>query len=781
MLPRRLFLIASIFFLYTWTAAASLTQSVKGRVIDQSTRAPLIGANVLLQGTAMGAATDLQGYFRISRVPLGRQTLKVTYIGYRAKVIPEILVGSAKEVDLIIEMEESVVEGETVVVTPIIEKSTPLNAMATVSARSFSVEETQRYAGGFDDPARLASSFAGVTYGNAQDNAIIIRGNAPKGLLWRLEGIDIPNPNHFPDGNVLGGGLFTIFSNQLLANSDFFTGAFPAEYGNALSGVFDMKLRNGNSDTREWTFQAGAMGIDVATEGPIGTNSGASYLVNYRYSTIGLLTDLNLIDADQELSYQDLSFKVNVPTRKAGTFSLWGIGSLDAPKETEEPDPVNWEHEWDRLRYDSKTKVGALGLNHRFVLGNSAFLNSTVAATVKAMRYNLKRLDDNLALRQNEFIDSFNGKLILKSELSHRLSPRLFTKTGVVYNHLAYDMTLKSTVDDVPETYQTFVDEEGSSSLFQAYTQMQMDIGPACKLNAGLHYQKFLLNGHTALEPRAGLSWSLSPRHVLNLGYGRHSQMEDIRYYLAHRETESGTVQPNRDLNFTHADHLVLGYDFQLTDQHRLKIEPYFQRLSNVPVRANGSFSFINLKDERYFNDPLVNEGTGTNIGIDLTLEKFLSNGLYYLITTSIFDSKYKGGDGIERDSRYNRHYVVNALLGKEMHLGDSNILGINLKFTAMGGEHISPVLRDASLAAKRIVYDESRAFEQTLSSHNALDISLTYRINRPGLSHVLALQVKNILGSANDYGYTFDYHKQDLVKDKMVIVLPSISYKVEF
>ncbi len=778
---RFLLLMVSALFLYSAVNASKLTQTVKGRVVDQQTKAGLIGANIVIYGTDTGAATDMDGNFRISKVPVGRHTIKVMYMGYKSRIIPEILVGSAKEIELTIELEEDIIKGEELIVTPKIEKNRPLNTMTTISARSFSVEETQRYAGGFDDPARLASSFAGVTYGNAQDNAIIIRGNAPKGLLWRLEGIDIPNPNHFPDGNVLGGGLFTIFSNQLLANSDFLTGAFPAEYGNALSGVFDMKLRNGNSDKREWTFQAGAMGIDFAAEGPISQNRNASYLINYRYSTIGLITDLNLIDTDQELNYQDLSFKLNVPTRNAGTFSLWGIGSIDSPREIEEPDPAKWEHEWDRLRYDSEIKVGAVGLNHKYILGSSTFLNSTLAATGKDMIYDLQRLDDNLTLRQNEYIDSFNGTLTLKSTLSHKFSPRLFNKTGIIYNHIVHDLKLQSTIDDIPETYQTFVNEDGSSQLFRTFSQMQVDISPSIKLNAGLYYQVFMLNNNASLEPRAGLNWTLTPRHVLSIGYGRHSQLESIRYYLAQRETEVSVEQPNKNLDFTHADHLVLGYDFQITDQTRLKIEPYYQHLSDVPVRADDSFSFINLKGERYFNDPLVNKGTGTNIGIDVTLEKFLSNNFYYLVTTSVFDSKYKGGDGIERNSRYNRNYVINALIGKEIYIKKNNILGLNVKFTAMGGERTSPVLLDASLAEKRVIYDESRAFAKSLNANNYLDISVTYRINHPGVSHILALQVKNILGSANDHGYIYNFQEYDLTKDKMVIVLPSISYKVEF
>ena len=774
-------LILSILITHSSVNASHLTQVVKGRVVDQQTKVGLIGANVIVYGTVMGAATDADGNFRILKVPVGRHSIKVMYMGYKSRIIPEILVGSAKEIVLMIELEEDVIKGQEIVVTPKVEKNKPINTMTAVSARSFSVEETQRYAGGFDDPARLASSFAGVTYGNAQDNAIIIRGNAPKGLLWRLEGIEIPNPNHFPDGNVLGGGLFTIFSNQVLANSDFLTGAFPAEYGNALSGVFDMKLRNGNRDVREWTFQAGLMGIDFSAEGSFTKNSNASYLMNYRYSTIGLLTDLKAIDTDQKLRYQDLSFKLNFPTKNAGTFSLWGIGSIDQINEIEEIDSTKWEHEWDRLKYDSEFMVGAFGLNHKYILDNSTFINSTIATTAEDIIYDLERLDDNSILRKNEFIDSFNGRTTVTSILNHKFSPRLSNKTGIVWNYLFYDMKLQSTIDNDPETFQTFVEENGNSQLFQAFTQTQLKITNDLKLNAGVHSEYFLLNKNYSIEPRVGINWNIHPRHMISFGYGRHSQLENIRYYLAQRETESGVEIPNKNLNFTHADHFVLGYDYQITEHTRLKIEPYYQYLYDVPVRKNDQFSFINLKDERYINDPLVNEGSGKNIGIDLTLERFLSDNYYYLITASTFDSKYKGGDGVERNSRYNRNYIINALFGKEFNVRINNILGINVRFTHMGGERISPILRDASLSEKRVIYDESRAFEESLNESTYLDFTTTYRINHQGVAHIFALQVKNMLGSPNDYGYIYNYKENDLKRDKMVIVLPSISYKIEF
>lgn len=757
------------------------TQVIKGQVIDQQSQIELIGAHVFVEGTSLGDATDPNGNFRIKNVPVGRHTIKVMYIGYKSRIIPEIMVGSAKEVVLTVELQEDIIEGQEIVVTPQVDKNMPLNTMSTVSARSFSVEETRRYAGGFDDPARLASSFAGVTYGNAQDNAIIIRGNAPKGLLWRLEGVEIPNPNHFPDGNVMGGGMFTIFSNHLLANSDFMTGAFPAEYGNALSGVFDMKFRNGNSDVREYTFQAGMLGIDFSTEGPFSSKSNASYLVNYRYSTFGLIMDLGLVDTEQVPRYQDLSFKVHVPTQHAGTFALWGIGSIDDIEEFEEPNPELWEEDWDRIKFDGGFNTSALGLNHRFIFGKSTYLNSTIANTTYDMTFDMDRLDDQLQLRDNELAEIFDGRSTVTTTLNHKFSARLNQSTGVTWNYLYYDLNLESTTDNDPETYQTYVDEKGHSQHWQAFTQVQYNITADMAVNAGVHAEYFVLNSNYSVEPRAGITWGFHPRHSISLGYGRHSQLEDLQYYLARRSTPEGIEMPNKDLDFTYADHVVLAYDFRLSENTRIKIEPYYQYLSNVPVRDETSFSFLNLKDERYYNEPLVNEGTGENIGVDLTFEKFLSDGYYYLVTASLFDSKYVGGDGVERDTRYNRAYVINALGGKEFQVRDRNMLGINARFTYMGGERISPVMRTLSLQEERVIHDESRAFEASLDGSHYLDFTTTYRINKTNVSHIIALQIKNMLGSPNDYGWVYNYKEEALKRSQEVIVLPSISYKIEF
>lgn len=239
----------------------------------------------------------MDGTFRFENVPVGRIDLEVSYIGYEDKNIPNILVSSGKEVILELEMRESVLKMDVVVITASQKKGEVLNEMAAISSRSFSVEETKRYAGSFQDPSRMVSAFAGVSSNPDGNNDIVVRGNSPKGILWRLDGIEIPNPNHFANEGATGGPINAL-NSELLSNSDFQTGAFAPEYGNVLSGVFDIHMRSGNNEKREYSVGAGVLGTDITLEGPFSKKYSGSYLANYRYSSLAMLDDAGLVDFD---------------------------------------------------------------------------------------------------------------------------------------------------------------------------------------------------------------------------------------------------------------------------------------------------------------------------------------------------------------------------------------------------------------------------------------------------------------------------------------------------
>jgi hypothetical protein len=759
------------------------TQVIRGKAVDNVTQSPLIGASVAVIGTnpVMTSITDNNGIFKITNVPLGRYNIQISYIGYNSSVVPEILVTTGKEVVLTIGLEQSVTQLDEVTVKSYSKKDRALNTMAAISARSFTVEETRRYAGGLDDPARMASAFAGVATGNLQDNAIVIRGNAPKGVAWRLEGVDIPNPNHFAGGNVAGGGFVTIFSSQMLSNSDFFTGAFPAEYGNALAGVFDMKLRNGNNEKYEHAAQIGLMGIDISSEGPISKQNGSSYLFNYRYSTTGLLSQMKLIPSEQIPKYQDLSFKFNFPTKNAGVFSVWGIGGIDNNTEPDDLDSTKWETDWDRIKYDWNVKMGATGVTHKYMIGTNTYINSTIAASGTNQLMDATRIDDNLVRRPNWYFIDKSGKVTLSSYVNHKFNAKNTLRAGANMHFLFFNLNLNSTVDDDPATFANFVKQKGNSQILELYTQDKYSITDKLTFNAGIHYNYFAYNGNFSIEPRGSIKWQFKPKQALSFGYGIHSQMEELKMYAINYQVNGSTYYPNKKLGFSYAEHFVLGYDLSLSENTRLKVEPYLQYLYNVPGKPNSSYSMINFTQDWSFRDSLLNNSKGQNYGVELTLERFLNNNFYYLATVSVFKSKYKASDGIWRNTRFDKGLVFNILAGKEFFLKKDKVLGLNMRFNYLGGDRYEPVLVDESIAKKKVIYDDSNVFRDQYPASCYLDITITYRINRAKYSGIWALQLKNALGAPLREGYSYNYKTNKIEESNSIVMLPVISYKIEF
>lgn len=754
-------------------------QTVRGTVIDKNSNTPISYASVVVLNTIplLGTTTDSLGNFNIAKVPVGRYDIKVSSIGYENYILPEVLVISAKQTVLNIQLLQTSNALAEVTVTPAVNKEQPLNHMATVSARMLSVDEAKRYAGGFDDPARLASAFAGVG-ANSGVNGIIVRGNAPKFLQWKMEGIEIPNPNHFGELKAFGGGILTGLSSQMLANSDFFTGAFPAEYNNALSGVFDIKMRKGNNQTREHTISIGLIGVETSSEGPFLKGKKSSYLFNYRNSTLALLEPL-LPENANSIKYQDLSFKLHFPTKRAGTFSVWGIGLTDGASANPKTDSTKWFYEDDKQKDRIKFSMGAAGITHRYFFNPTLYLNTTLATTSQSTDWESQILNSQLVLNPFSRITYTNQNLVLSSYVNKKFGTKHTNKTGIVLTQMRYDMNLKQSITS---TLQTIVNTKGSSELLTAFSSSAIQLNSSWVLHAGINAQLFTLNNQYTIEPRLGLKKQLNRKSNIALAYGAHSRLELLNYYF-NNSLATGEIAVNKKLDFTKAHHFVVSYQHQLANYINLKIEPYFQYLYNVPVVAGTSFSFINLQTDWFFAQKLQNTGLGQNLGIDLTLEKYLSKGYYYLVTASVFDSKYKGGDGIWRNSRFNRNIIANFLIGKEWQVGKNkqNLVGVNVRFSYQGGNRYSPVDVNTTMQLKEVVYDETKAFSKQANATFATHFTISYKKNKPKSTREVALKVLNLNAQPDFYGYKYNYINHTIDKDLATVVLPNLSYKIEF
>ncbi len=755
----------------------TLNQTVKGKVIDATTGGPLTGATISLLNAdpPKGAITDFDGFFVIENVPIGRQSFLCNFLGYEDALVPEVLVGSAKEVNLTIQLTESLEQLDEVVLIARKDNIKPNNKLATVSARSFSVEETKRFPASISDPGRMALSFAGVTNSDDSTNEIIIRGNAPNQLLWKIEGVEVPEPNHLSEDGFSPGAV-SLLSTNMLGKSDFFTGAFPAEYGNALSGVFDINLRNGNVDKGEYAFQFGVLGTDIALEGPFSENYKGSYLVNYRYSTLTLLNEIVEVSENSVPKYQDLSFKINLPLGKKTKLSLWGIGGISEDNLDNQDDSAPGQLEDDRL--ESKTYMTGLNLKH--FLSDKSTLDASVSYSGNESDNELSivsTINDN-ALSENDNLknDAFRFSL----NMTNKFNPKTILKTGAILSYLNYNVFSNIIINNVEEVQ---INQEGNGTMAQFFAQTKYRFNKKLSSTFGVHGTYFSINDNFRLEPRAGLDYKINPKHTLSAGIGIHSRRLPLNQYFTIVEDEAGTATtPNEGLDLMRAIHYIIGYDWRIIKNGHLKIEAYYQDINKVAVAQNPSSTDAVINGQ-YIDLELVASGIARNYGLELTFEKFFSQQYYFLTTASFFDSKYKAADGQWYDNRFNYNYTLNLVAGKEFSMGKNgnNILGVNGKVLLNGGKRESPFdLAEFDRSGDFGIVENQRNTIQ-LKSYFRLDVSTYYRINRAKIAHIISLDVQNLTDRENIDQQIFDPVNRVVRQESQLNLVPVINYRIEF
>jgi len=813
-----------LFCFFQWgTGQAQLVQTIRGRVVDKESKYPLAGVTVqVLSGDgAQGALTDSAGRYRIRDVSVGRKTVRMSLVGYKDNVLNNIIVDAGRETILDAELEENVTELQTVVVRAQ-RTGDARNEMAIVSARQFTVDEADRYAGSRGEPARMASNFAGVQGADDSRNDLVIRGNSPIGVLWRVEGVSIPNPNHFAIPGTTGGSV-SIIGNKTLANSDFFTGAFPAEYGNGIAGVFDLRLRNGNNERHQRSLQFGFLGTEGLAEGPLSRKTGASYLVTYRYANLWLFKKLGIdIGTLAVPTYQDASLRLTFPFRSGGQLSLWGFGgasTINILISQQQVSDRNIFGQNDRDQYYT-TNMGVAGLTYEKPLNRKTFLKATVAVSgnrqTSRSNYLFLRYgaDGKPEVQNNRFVldtvptpffayQFAETRTSAVAAITHKFSPRSTLKAGVNTDVYFINLTDSVRVVDLSaagparlQPWQTRWDTRTSALLLQPYVQWRYNLLNRLTLSAGLTSLYFSLNAHSysPAEPRVGLSWELPKRQRLSVAIGLHSQIQPTyQYFYRFRALAlpgAGFGEHNQDMGLTKSWHYVAAYDRLVGRNIRLKLEAYYQKLFNVPVeQQRSSFSILNTGTSfsRTYPDALVNGGTGRNYGVELTLEKFFSQGYYFLVTGSLFDAKYRGSDGVLRNTDYNGKYAFNALVAKEVSFRRSS-LNVGAKYTAVGGRWYGPVDAAASQAAQEVVYQSDTRNTLQFPAYRRFDLKVDYKMNRATargrrLTHTIAIDLVNILGIQNVL--TLSYAPQtdgSLIKREYQLgFLPIFFYRIDF
>ena len=795
-------LIATIINLLFFLAAfgQNPTQTVRGIITDIDSKTPLPGATITITDfyPQRGTTTDADGKFRFENIPIGRICIKVSFIGYETQTISDIAVNSSKEIILNVSLKESVLKLNEVVVRPQL-NNTPLNEMAIVSSRSISTEETKRFSGSWDDPSRLLNNFAGVVSTANGNNDIIVRGNSPKYTQWRLEGVTITAPNHQADQNMAVAG-FSCLNNKLLAASDFYTAAFPAEYGNVLSGIYDIKLREGNNENFEAMLGAGLLGTDFTVEGPLKKGYDGSYLINYRFSNIGLLQKLGLISEVDGVSttFQDINFKIALPTKKAGKFSFFGVAGLDKLqvkdlKSSTWITPGNNDMMPDVIQdFDKNNFLVNLGISHMFNITNRSHIKTSLIYSGTGMEDDVFEATKNISgfEKLNYSSDIKTSTYAGTIKYNNKINSKNTLQAGSTLS-LVNEKNVQSQLENISAVNRfTLVDYHGNISILQNYATWKHNFNDYLTFIAGLHNMNVFLNNKSSIEPRVSVNWKINGTNAINAGYGKHSTMENIHNYFTLVKLNDGTiVEPNKNLDLLKSDHYVLGYNKNILRNMKLKVEMYYQNLYSLPVESDPTSSYSTINegtDYRYV--ALENKGVGKNYGIEATLEKFFSNNYYFLINASLFDSKYRTLEKIERNTKFNSNFIFNTLGGKEFDkLGKKNnqTLSLNAKLFFRGGQRYIPLLRDAAgnLSVNpqaNEFWDYSKAYDNKFENIFQLNLSVGYKINKQRVTHEIFLDLPNITNNrAKLYEYYDENEPLKIGYGRQMELLPNFAYRL--
>ncbi len=734
---------------------SAITQTVRGHIYDKSIALPISEGLVLLQsdtGILGVASINMLGDFKFQKIPLGRHKIKVISSGYREINLDNIIVNSGHETILRIGLEETAAAGHF---SSAFKLPTPMNEMATAGVRTFDAEEASRYPGSRDDPARMVANFAGVRGADDSRNDIIIRGNSPFSLGWRIENIDLPNPNHYAITGTSGGGV-NLLNNRMLERSDFYSGTMPSEYGNALAGVFDLRMKKGNDKSHEFSLATGSIFTEVMAEGPLNKNKGWTYLFSLRRSTLGLISRLSgssglsyarSFGIDAIPKYTDASFKLEFPLKSGMSIKFFGIGGKSSVLfEEAKRDPCSFSYQDHGQDVDFKTNMGVTGIIYQTNPAKNLNIEAGIYSTYSGMYSDRVRI----------FRDS-SQNIISKRREKHadllQLNPGIMINSGLrlsARNAIKFGANLESQRIELIDTLIGVQKEniKDRLALVKAFVQWKHRFNKNLSVAAGMNALYMSLVRNMSIDPRAGLIWNIDRSRSIRVGVGIHSQLQPTYFYYQ-MIPDGKSEMPNLHIGPSRSIHLSAAYDFILTERVKFTIEGYLQHLYNIPVeQKQSSWSMVNqgLDFKFSYPGPLSNKGIGNNFGIEFTLERNYQGGYYYLYTLSIYDSKYTGSDGILRNTDYNGNFIMNFVAGKDFRWSTRSTFTIGIRSAWAGGRRYSPVDPIASAAASRTIFVDSLAFSKQFPDYFHTDLRIGYKYNTSKLTHEFNIDFMNII-----------------------------------
>lgn len=787
-------------------------QIIRGKILDNSSQMPIKDAAIEILNVSPVVIDYSQedGSYRLEEVPVGRQRLLIQAKGYEDLVISGLNITASKEAVLMIKLDDESIGKESISEPSIKPKNTiitrndkmrPINSMSLVGARSFTIDEIKRYAGGINDPARLVSSFASIYNTDDQQNYIINRGNAPFGIRYFIEGVPVDNPNHFPTlGNT--GSPLSMINPNVMANSEFLKSSFAAEYATAFSGVFDINFRNGNNQKHEFSATLGVFGLEASAEGPF-RKGGASYLVNYRYSLFALIQLLNLDVGTNALpQYQDLTFKLNFPSQKLGNISVFGMVGYGESAFLDEFNDPNDPFAEQGVDFRLRSFSGVVGASHQKILSKRSYLNTTISTNFSF--YNSDRdsvlvdLLDSNNITNKAYYDVNEIQII--PGISSYINTKINRSVQIRYGLKSYFYLVDINDFDILDSNTNKNDYLYDGLLWdgQGFFESKIKFSRAWTMNLGLMAQYMSLNNTSyAIEPRFSLAYQPSLPHRFTLGYGWHSKFVPFVMLFLVDQNPDGTYDTgNQDLDFIRSHHFELGYQWQFAREWRFKTELFGQYLTNIPIQeSSSSYSLINYGTFSLYPEltDLQSTGLSYNYGADVTVEKFFSHGYYGHVAGTYFRSMYQGSDEIWRNTANDVQYIVQFVGGKEFKIGAKkmNVITLDFRLHHHGGRPYIPIDLDASIASGQEIRDEDNAYSVRAKPYTRLDLKIGARFNGRRVSHYIYLDMMNFSGLIgglagtdafeNELQFTFDSNTNEIRRSTQFGFFPLFFYQLQF
>jgi hypothetical protein len=778
-----------VFLFFThFLVAQTPTQTVRGRVVGFENNEPLMGASVSLTGTKWAALTDTLGVFKIGNVPVGRYNLGVSCVGYKPYEIQDVWVQSGKELVLDINLNQSAQNLEAFTV------STSRFGMQTALSISKS-EDYLKYPANFNDPARMITYLPGAATDNDQGNNISVRGNTPNAMQWYLEGAEIVNPNHLSNAGTPsdrtttnGGGVLMLGAN-MMESANFYKGAMSADKGGALTSIMDLRLRKGNDSKRQTSVSLGLIGTEVGTEGYFKGDRGqatdgrqrASYLVHYRYSTIGLLSKMGVPLGDEVITYQDLTYNLNFPTQKAGNFNVFGMHGF-SDNIFKNKIRKEWETEKDSQDISFKNLVNVVGLKHMIGVGKNAVWNTVVAYSGLKNSREAMGYDSLKNIMATENFENNHAKLFLKTKVDwHWKIGTWHIGTAIKNEDISYIQNQKN------GGFSRENKISGQEYWVQPFVEWESQITESLQYRLGLRasilskHKQFTYSTYNDrvesryLEPSLGLQYNGKNNSVLSLNFSIQSQTLSPTVYRREKNSFSRTTYDTAFI-LSRSGNANLNFRFNVAPKISADISAFYQDLSG-PTMTGGFTAWDNL-ESIYFLTRYNSTAAGHNMGFEIDINSNLSNGYHWRLNTSIYDSKIG-----ERNSRYNGRYIINALAGKEWTVGknQNKFWGINAHILMRGGFRETPIDETASKKANQTVYDYSKPFSLQLKDYFRTDVSMYFKRNRLKWSSTLQLDIQNVTNQQNEAWHYFDRFQKKVVTKYQLGMIPNLSYKVEF